>query len=79
MDHKEAFQMAMEALRTQARAEHTDPKRGQLVTRDMCPCGQTTGVGATDKCKALRLTDELFRAIDWLASTEDSPADDTTG
>jgi len=70
MTHKEAFSLAMDSLRREARAEHPEPKKGQIVTRDMCPCGMTTGVGATDKCKAIRLLQELDRAIDWSATDE---------
>lgn len=57
--------MAMAALKAEARAAHQDPKPGAIVTRDMCPCGRTTGVGKTDKCRAMRLMMETYHAIDW--------------
>jgi len=62
---KEAFQMAVNALRKEAYAEHIKPGKGMLVTRDMCPCGQTTGMGRTSKCEALRILYAMEREVDW--------------
>lgn len=70
MTHKEAFEMAMAALKAEARAAHQDPKPGAIVTRDMCPCGQTTGVGKTEKCRAMGFMWETYRAIDWSDATD---------
>ncbi len=61
----DAFRMAYRALQEQARAEHPEPTPGQIVTRDMCPCGRTTGVGATDKCVALKWLKHLENTIRW--------------
>lgn len=60
----EALDHAHTALQREAFEAHskTLPKKGQLVTHDMCPCGQPTGMGRTEQCKSLRVLGDLIVA-----------------
>lgn len=59
-----ALDLSYDALRAEAQAEHakTRPPRGAIVTHDMCRCGETTGLGRTEKCNALRTIGNLIIA-----------------
>ena len=70
MDLNRALDLAKESLRREAFAEHsknieeaqTDSNGALVVTCDMCVCGMSTGMGASDKCGALeRLFDVRFK------------------
>lgn len=60
----DAIELAYVALVHEARAAHAEtiPGPGRPVTNDLCSCGQSTSVGQTLKCKALRVLDELLSA-----------------
>ena len=69
--YKEAFEMALSALKEKARAAHPNPVPGAIVTRDMCPCGQTTGVGKTEMCRVLGLLWQMHRETPWETFVDD--------
>ena len=60
----DALEHAHAALQREASAEHakTRPPRGAIVTCDMCPCGESTGLGKTDKCKSVGVLQVLMRS-----------------
>ncbi len=65
MRSKEAFEMAVAALKEKARAAHQRPAPGSMVTCDMCPCGMSTGVGKTEMCRAVGILNGIYLNTDW--------------
>ena len=67
MNLNEALKMAVEALQREAYAEHTATLDSWgpdvMVTCDMCLCGQTTGAGASPKCKSLSYIYDLTESL----------------
>lgn len=57
----DAIEMGRDALKREAFDEHSKarPGIGELATRDMCACGETTGTGQTEKCKGVRMLSQL--------------------
>ena len=63
---KQLLQDTLAVLRPIARESHPQPPRGAIVTRDMCACGMTTGVGATDKCALVNRLQQTVYQIEAL-------------
>ena len=61
---RDLLQRAFNDLQPHARKAHPEPQPGQIVTRDMCPCGMTTGVGATPQCNTLRDLHNTIHALE---------------